>query len=183
MIKNMNGKTPGGDGLPAEFYKQFRELLAPKLLRMYEEACEGGILPESARKAIVIPLSKKDQEGDVVQAYRPLSMLTIDFKILSKILANRLAPKMCELIHPDQNGFIPTRSPSQHIRRLFRVLEGADIDRHPRALVASLDLEKAFDSLDWTFLIRVMQQMGLGDGWTRWVTLLYTNPTVQVKTG
>ena len=147
-----NGKTPGGDGLPAEFFKQFRGALIPRLLKVYEEALTEGELPETTREAMVIPLPKQGQEAGRVQSYRPLSMLTVDFKFLSKILAIRLGPKMEKLIHVDQNRFMPARNTSLNHRRLYRVLEDTDVQKYPRAMVASLDLEKAFDSLSWEFL-------------------------------
>ena len=68
----VNGKTPGRDGLRAEFYKQYRGELAPKLLKLHEAAWESGVHPEAMREAIVIPLPKRGQETDTVSAYRPV---------------------------------------------------------------------------------------------------------------
>ena len=90
---------------------------------------------------------------------------------------------MRKLVHEDQNGFIPTRNTSLNLRRLYRILEETDIKQYPRAMVASLDLEKAFDSLSWEFLNRIMQRMNMGPDWNRWVTILYTDPCARVRTG
>ena len=120
VVKNLaNGKTPGGDGLLAEFFKQFRASLAPRLLRVYENAWTEGELPESTREVVVIPLPKKGQEAGRVQSYRPISMLTVDYKILSKVLAIRLLPILPELVHRDQSGFVPNRSTSHNVCRLM----------------------------------------------------------------
>ena len=116
-----------------------------------------------------------------MQSYRPLSMLTVDFKILSKILAKRLGPQMGKIIHEDQNGFIPARNMSLNRRRLYCIIEETDTQKYPRAMAASLDLEKAFDSLSWGFLTQIMVRMNLGQDWIRWVTLLYTNPSARVS--
>ena len=90
-------------------------------------------------------------------------MLTTDFKILSKILANSLNLHMRTLVHPDQNGFILTRNTALNLCRLYRILEETDVAQYPRAMVVSMDLEQAFDSVSWTYLRRVMVRMGLGE--------------------
>ena len=118
-----------------------------------------------------------------MQSYRPLSMLTVDFNILCKILANRLSPQMGRLVHADQNGFIPARNTSLNLRRLYRILEETDSQKYLRALIASMDLEKALDSISWDFLNHVMHRMGLGNIWIKWVTLLYTERNARVRTG
>ena len=184
VIQSMaNNKTPGNDGLPVEFYKRYTDLLAPRLLAVYEEAWQEGLLPTSTREATIVPLPKAGRDALTPRSFRPLSMLTTDFKILSKILANRLNLYMRILVHPDQNGFIQTRSTALNLRRLYRVLEETDTDLYPRAMVLSMDLEQAFDSVSWAFLKKVMLRMGLGSNWVRWTTLLYSEPSARVRTG
>ena len=75
------GKVPGIDGLPAEFYVTFSELLAPKLVELYKNACDLGHLPVSSREALVVPLHKLGRLENDPTAYRPLSMLNIDYKV------------------------------------------------------------------------------------------------------
>ena len=86
------GKFPGTDGLPAEFYVTYRDLLAPKLVALYKCARESGRLPLSTRGALIVPLHKAGRPADDPMAYRLLSMLNIDYKVLSRILATRLLP-------------------------------------------------------------------------------------------
>ena len=176
------GKTPGPDGLISEFYVVYVEELTPLLTEIYNLAWEQKVLPKSLREAVIVPLPKSSVPGAVPGAYRPLSMLNVDFKILSKILANRLAPHMRDLIHEDQCGFIPGRDTSLNLRRLYSVLlreEGGD---RAEAGLLAVDLEKAFDSVEWGYLRMVLQEMGFGKSWIRWVTLLYTEPTARVRT-
>lgn len=110
-IKGMaREKTPGPDGLPSDFYQIFVDILASQLERLYETSLEVRRLPPSIREALVVPLPKTQSVHPKVTDFRPLSMLNLDFKILSKALATRILPYMQHLIHKDQNGFIPTRS-------------------------------------------------------------------------
>ena len=159
------GKVPGTDGLPAEFFATYSDLLAPKLVDLYKNAQELGRLPVSTREALVVPLHKPGRPESDHTAYRPLSMLNIDYKILSRILATRLLPYMPRLIHRDQTGFIPSRNTAINIRRLLAIMDSRRWDGSG-AVVMAIDLEKAFDSLEWAYLYEVMERFGLGgDSW------------------
>ncbi|KAJ1128232.1 hypothetical protein NDU88_006611, partial [Pleurodeles waltl] len=72
-------------------------------------------------------------------------------KLLGKILANRLLPHLESLIHSDQSGFIPGRSTFLNIRRLLHIMHS---NTEPKAVALSLDIEKAFDTLSWDYLLR-----------------------------
>ena len=175
-------KTPGPDGLPSEFYKSYSEYLAPQLHKIYLEALAQMRLPKSQNEAILVSLLKPDKDSTLPGSYRPLALLNTDYKILAKLLADRLAPLVPGLVHPDQNGFVPARNTSLNIRRLFRVMEYAP-QMWPRAGCLVLDLEKAFDSLEWPYLFNILQHYKLGAYYLQLVSLLYTAPQARVKTG
>ena len=88
-------------------------------------------------------------------------MLMVDYKLLSGTLAARLLPHMTSFIHYDQSGFIPQRCKAHNIRRLMTVLEGTG-ETAQGAMILSIDMERAFDSLRWDYLYATMAQMGLG---------------------
>lgn len=177
-----NGKTPGPDGLPVEFYKAYRYILAPQLLSLYETALMESTLPTTQNEALLVSLPKPGRDPEHLGSYRPLALLNTDYKIYASILAKRLAPLVKLLIHPDQNGFVPTRSTSLNIRRLFRVQQYA-LDRWPRSGCLVLDLEKVFDSLEWPYLAAILRKFDLGGQYLSMIQLLYQNPTVRVRTG
>ncbi|KAJ1083280.1 hypothetical protein NDU88_003439 [Pleurodeles waltl] len=172
-ITQSAGKAPGTDGLPMEFYKKYSNILAPLLVELYAEAFQRGSLPDSKREALVVPLPKLESREVSVSDFRPLSILNCDFKILSKILASRLVQHISNLIHDDQNGLIPARDTSLNLRRLFALLHMPQAETPPGAVLLSIDFEKAYDSIRWDYLRTVMLRMGLGEGWVRWVDLLY----------
>ncbi|XP_078527931.1 uncharacterized protein LOC144802337 [Lissotriton helveticus] len=173
-------KAPEIDGLPIEFYSKYLDVLAPRLLTVYKEAKATGRLPQSMREALVVPLLKPGREGNDPASYRPLSMLTADYKILSSILAARLLPHMTGLVHDDQNGFIPKRNTTVNIRRLVRLMNGLDGGAGTE-LVLSVDIEKAFDSLEWDYLYVVMERFGLGAGYIHWTKVLYAGAMARVS--
>ena len=175
-------KTPGTDGLPIEYYATYIETLAPKLLEVFNEAWQKGTLPASLREALIVVLHKKGRDPLDVRSYRPLSLLNTDYKILGKILANRLRPLITAMVHPDQNGFIPGRSTFINNRRLIHVIqESRQMEGEPVAV--SLDVEKAFDTLGWQYLHAVLGEMQFGPVFTRWLQTLYNGPLARVRVG
>mgnify|MGYP002804334809 CR=1 FL=1 len=175
------GKTPGTDGLPVEFYYTYMTKLVPKLTVIHEVVQEGGLLPDTTRETLIVSVPKPQSDILDVAAYRPLFMLNMDYKILSKVLTNRLQPHLTVLIHSDQNGLIPQHNTSSNIRRLFRVLDETPVRNHPNALVLSIDLRKVFNTLQWRYLRAVTWCMNLGPGWDKWVALLYSDARTRVR--
>lgn len=175
-----NCKTPGPDGLPAELYKKFGHILTPYLLKTFQQALKTG-LPPTFSEAIITVIPKKDKNPEEVESYRPISLLNVDQKILSKTLANRLCKFINKLVNVDQNGFIPGRSTIHNIRRLFNIIY------HPKAIrdnliVISLDAEKAFDRVEWGYLFAVLEKFDLGDDFITWIKILYNSPLARVLT-
>uniref|UniRef100_A0A8C5CAN5 Reverse transcriptase domain-containing protein n=1 Tax=Gadus morhua TaxID=8049 RepID=A0A8C5CAN5_GADMO len=105
----LTGKLPGLDGFTAEFYKAYPEELAQFLLVMYNEGLAKGRLAPSLSEAL-ISLLKSSKDTLDCKDYRPITLISCDSKILSKILANGLDRVITSLIQADQVGFIRSRS-------------------------------------------------------------------------
>lgn len=103
VIRTMrSGNSPGPDGLTAEFYKCFSDELTPLLLQMHNEAFERGVSPLTLSQALISLILKKGMESTDCKSYRPIPLISIDTKILSKILANCLSSVRTTLIRADQ---------------------------------------------------------------------------------
>ncbi|KAF0029315.1 hypothetical protein F2P81_018420 [Scophthalmus maximus] len=91
VIKGLpSGKPPGPDGFTADFFKCYVSELTPLLLSMYNEAFVKGELPDTLAKALITLILKKYKDPCDCKSYRPISLIPLDTKILSKVLANRL---------------------------------------------------------------------------------------------
>ena len=106
-VKSMaNGKTPGSDGLPKEFYLSFWDLLKEDFVEMANYCFSVELMPESMRQALISLLFTKE-DPELLKNWRPISLLNTDYKIITKVLVNRVKPVMPMIIHPDQCCSVP----------------------------------------------------------------------------
>ncbi|CAM2119740.1 unnamed protein product [Caretta caretta] len=143
LCRMPTNKSPGMDGLTVEFYRAFWDILGPDLATVWAESLQGGVLPLSCRRAVLALLPKK---GDLhnLRNWRPVSLLSTDYKIVAKAISLRLGSVMVDVIHPDQTYTVPGRSIFDN---LFLVRDLLELGRREGLSFAllSLDQEKAFD--------------------------------------
>ena len=154
-------KTSGNDGLSKEFYPAFFDLLCPNLLKCLNYAFEIEELSTSQRQAVIILIEKKGRDKRYIKNWRPISLLNVDAKILSKILASCVKKVISSLITSDQTAYVPGCVIGESIRLTPDLIECSNIQNIPGDLVI-VDIEKAFDSVDHTFLCSVLQKFGFG---------------------
>ncbi len=159
-IKSMkSGKSPGPDGFTVEFYKAFASLLAPILVNLYNDSLKVGFLPPTLSDASISLLLKKDKDPTSCDSYRTISLLNVDFKILTKVLCSRLERVLPSLILLDQTGFTPGRHSFFNTRRLLNILFSRPSDLPE--IIVSLDAEKSFDRVEWGYLFLFWESLGL----------------------
>jgi hypothetical protein len=104
------------------------------------------------------------QMDDQVKDFRPISLVHSFAKLVTKILANRLAKRLTEMVSPSQSAFIKGRFIQDNFMLVQQTSRLFHQQNMPR-LLFKLDITKAFDSVSWPFLIEVMQHMGFGHIW------------------
>ena len=112
-------KVPGNDGLPVEFYKTFWDLAGDPLVKSFNESFVKGTMSPSQRQAVITLIEKKDQDRYDLKNWRPISLLNVDAKIASKVIAERMKRLLPGLIHNNQPGYIPGRNISENIRSIL----------------------------------------------------------------
>ena len=154
-------KTPGEDGFTVEFYKTFFDLIGQDLVASFNAAYEVNELSTSQRRGIVTLIPKEDGSLLELQNWRPITLLNVDCKIATKAIAKRIEPYLPTLIHSDQTGFIKERYIGENIRLIEDVMEHTKLHNIPGILI-SLDFKKAFDSLEWGFIMNTLDVLILG---------------------
>ena len=175
VIKSMKlNKTPGFDGLPIEFYVVFWPDINDLLLQSYNYSLENGLLSISQRNGVITLLPKKDRDPLLIKNYRPITLLTVDYKILAKCFADRIKRFIHNLIHLDQSGFLKGRNISHNIRLILDIIEYTQVNEIEAGIIM-LDIEKAFDSVNHNFLFKTLAQFNFGPHFIHWIRTLYAS--------
>ena len=145
-------KGPGIDGITGEFYREFRQKLVPVLERLFREIEETGEMTESMTMGLVSIICKKG-DRDRLENYRPLSMLNKDYKILARVLANRIKGVIGTVVGNTQAYSIPGRDIADTVSSIRDTIQ--HIKGQKSGIVLSLDLNKASDRVDHKYLYSV----------------------------
>ena len=151
-----NGKSPGTAGISIEFYKEFFELLKKDLQDIFNNVLfEQKITAQTWNQAIISLISKQTEKLNSLKYWRPISLLCTDYKILTKILANRLKQILPDIISQEQNCSIPQRTIFNNLF-LIRDLIKYQKEKKQKFYLLQVDQEKAFDEIDRPFLFQTM---------------------------
>ena len=179
-LKSMKKTSaPGIDGLTVKFYLHFWDMVKDLLLDAFNYSYKTGSLPVSQRRGLIKLLPKKFKNLLLIDSWRPISLLNVDYKILTKLFARRLKLILPDIIHPDQRGFIHERRASNGILDLYAILD--IIEQNPEEyLICSIDIRKAFDSVDWEFLRYCLNKFGFPPEFIQWFNVFYHDRTAYV---
>jgi hypothetical protein len=101
-------KAPGPDGMPAIFYKKFWHILGEKVQAKVLAVLNGGDMPARWNETTIV-LIPKVKNPEKLTEYRPISLCNVIYKLISKVLANRLKCLLPDIISPTQSAFVPGR--------------------------------------------------------------------------
>jgi hypothetical protein len=158
-------KYPGLDGLSVEFYRTFWDKLKYFLIKTYNKSYKENLLTYSQRSS-VLALLFKNADPLLLDNFRPISHLNVDLKILSYVLAQRLKKTLNKLINEEQIGYIKNRFIGFNLRQIQYIKDYADIYKIEGSLVF-VDFKKAFDSLEWDFMLFTLKHFGFNDSQTQ----------------
>ena len=150
------GKAPGPDGLRTEFYTQCWSIVKNDFVNVLKEMYSTQTIDNRIKSGFITLIHKKGPKTEISN-YRPISLLNYDLKIFTKCLTNRLKPLKTDLSHEHQYAKPRKQifSVANLLRDLWRDASNSQIDPY----FISLDLKKAFDSMDQHWLSRVLQKI------------------------
>ena len=167
-------KTPGNDGIPVEFYIKFWQIISEPFINCANECFVKGEMSCSQKQAVITLVEKKGKDRSFLENWRPISLVNVDAKIISKVLATRIKNVLPSIIHHNQSGFVKDRYIGETVRSIFDLMEFSLKENIP-GLMIFIDFHKAFDSLEWSFLVTCLKSFGFGPEFIRWVKTLYSN--------
>ncbi|CAM2114727.1 unnamed protein product [Caretta caretta] len=172
-------KSPGMDGLTVEFYCVFWDVLGLDLVIVWAESLQSRVLPLSCRRAVLALLPKKGDLRDL-RNWRPVSLLSTDYKVVAKAISLQLGSMLADVVHPYQTYTVPGRTIFDNLYLVRDLLEMGRRDGLSFVLL-SLDQEKAFDRVDHGYLLGTLRAFGFGPQFVGFLQVLYADAECLVR--
>ena len=173
-------KSPGPDGITYEFYAVHFELLRDDLLKLFNGLLDNSISPMENFSNGVITLIPKKGKSKELKDFRPISMLNTDYKLFTKIIANRISGCIEEVIGEGQTAVINGKSCIDNLDVLRTLIFKAQQSKAMKFALLSLDLEKAFDVVNHDRLWETLEKFNLPREIITVIQRLYSNASSQV---
>ncbi|XP_058099881.1 uncharacterized protein LOC131244264 [Magnolia sinica] len=162
--------APGPDGFSSSFFIECWPTVGEDIHKAACSMFSREAIPR-AFTASLICLIPKSSEASKFANYHPISLCNVIYKIFSKILASRLSKVLPKLISLEQGAFVKGRAITENIVMALEAMQNLDRKTRGVNIILKLDLEKAYDRIDWNFLKQVLLKFGFRD---RWVALMET---------
>ncbi|GJS12658.1 RNA-directed DNA polymerase, eukaryota [Tanacetum coccineum] len=162
-----DNKSPGPDGYTFEFFKKYWGFIGSDFCDAVEHFFTSGAFSKGCNSSF-IALIPKVMDAKLVSDFRPISLIGCVYKVVTKILANRLSMVISNIVSNTQSAFVSER----------QILDGPFIinellhwckRKNKRAMFFKVDFAKAYDSVRWDYLIDVLEAFGFGLTWCQWI--------------
>lgn len=169
-------KAPGPDGLPAAFYQKYWNILAPSVCSFIKDCFASRSFPHEANKSL-ITLVPKIENPEILSQFRPISLYNVTYKLLTKLLAERLKPLMPKLIGPFQSCFIPGRTTFDNIIMTQEILHSLR-NRKGKTGGMIINIFKAYDMVSWAFLEQTLMDSKFPPEWIQMIMSCVTGGVI-----
>ncbi|KAL0295088.1 UNVERIFIED_CONTAM: hypothetical protein Scaly_3110000 [Sesamum calycinum] len=170
--------APGPDGFSSGFYKASWAVTGDDVCRAVMEFFNRGRLLKQLN-ATLITLVPKVQLPTKVGDFRPISCCNVVYKIITKILVRRMQPLLEKLVDNCQNAFVPGRSISDNVLLAQELLSGYNQKKLPPRCTIKVDLQKAYDMVNWDYLLAVLRLFKFPNRFILWVEQCITTASSQ----
>ena len=164
-MKKENAQGP--DGFPIEFFQEFWDIIKFDLLAVVHESQHNKQMLR-ALNATFLALIPKQEGADRLSQFQPISLCNFIYKIISKLMVDRLKKGLVDLISEEQSGFVVGSKILDGIFIATEVIHSMAKSKE-KVMFIKLDMAKAYDRVRWSFLRRVLSAFGFAEGWTQWV--------------
>jgi len=172
-------KALGPDGYTGRFYKICWPVIKPDLMAAISAVQRGNFRNMQLLNSALLTLLPKKDDASSVKDFRPISLIHSFAKLVTKLLANRLAGRLSELVSSNQSAFVKGRCIHDNFLLVQQTARFLHQQKQPRILL-KLDISKAFDSVSWPFLLEVLQRRGFGRKWRDMISGLLGSSSTRV---
>ena len=177
-LANMNkNKAPGISGFTPEFFWFFWDDIGNIITSYINHAFNHGLFI-TQRRGVVTLIPKKGVKNELKNK-RPICLLDVVYKLVAKVIANRIGQVADKIIAPEQTGFMKGRFVGENLRLLSDVIEYCEMDKKEGIIIAC-DYRAAFDSLDHEFMFAALKAYNFGETLIAWVRLLYQDASLSI---
>ncbi|CAN0840007.1 LINE-1 reverse transcriptase homolog [Linum grandiflorum] len=174
-------KSPGPDDFNPAFYQDFRDIIGQDVIEDCKHWLSSGEITSTAQATNIVLLPKVDKP-DSKHDLRPISLCDVRYRILAKVLTNRLRVLMPGSIHEEQSAFVKGRSIIDNILLAFESIHSLTTNPSTKKgdVAIKIDISKAYDRVEWPYLEAVFQHLGFGNQWTSWMMFCVRSVQYQV---
>ncbi|KAL0292827.1 UNVERIFIED_CONTAM: Retrovirus-related Pol polyprotein from type-2 retrotransposable element R2DM [Sesamum radiatum] len=172
-------KAPGPDGYSAGFFKAAWPVIGGEVTQAIRDFFQTGRLLKQVNATLISLIPKVSNPG-VVAEFRPISCCNVLYKVITKILVQRMRGILDTLISPSQNAFVPGRAIGDNILLAQELFSGYNQKHLPPRCALKVDLRKAYDTVEWDFLTAVLILFGFPEQFIQWIVECVTTPSFSV---
>ncbi|KAJ9539210.1 hypothetical protein OSB04_031943 [Centaurea solstitialis] len=174
-----NDKAPGSDGFSSKFFKSAWGIVGNDIMVAVHNFFYRGRLAKQLNHTLLCMLPKKPNASSVTE-FRPIACCTVLYKCISKIVVDRIKPVLDSLVGNYQSAFIPGRRIVDNILMAHELVVGYQKPCGPPKCAFKIDIRKAYDMVDWRFLIMMLRKFGFHPVLVKWLEEMITTPTYSV---
>lgn len=168
-VFSMNAnEAPGPDDFSGLFFQKYWEIVGP-------DVCNANF---NSNLVVLVP---KTPEADSIAQFRPIALANYKFKIITKVLADRLAIIAPKIVSKQQRGFIKGRQISDCIGVASEAVNLLEKRSFGGNIALKIDIKKAFDTMDWSFLLKVLHQFGFDPIFCNWVKVILESTKLSIS--
>jgi hypothetical protein len=168
VVRNMGGdKAPGPDGFSLAFFQSCWDIIKQDVMNVFHDFHTSRNFVKSLNVTFLALIPKKPGAQEC-KDFRPISLVTGMYKIMAKVLANRLSGVLPKLISVSQNAFVGGRQILDSVLVANESLDSRLKSGSPGVL-CKLDIEKAYDHVNWSFLLYMLRRCGFSERWRQWI--------------
>ena len=139
-----------------------------------DHAFQSGKLSITQRRGIISLIPKKSKDKTILENLRPISLLNVDYKILTKAIAKILEKVLPKIINADQTGYVKGRYIGENIRLIQDTIYFTS-QTNCKGIAIFFDFKKAFDLIEWNYLYATLNLFNFGPDILNWIKIIYNN--------